>query len=250
MTINAAPSSIVFTFDIDWAPDWMIGELGELVAAAGVSATFFATHDSPVIRQLQSESTFEVGVHPNFLPGSTHGATPDEVMQNILGWFPQATAARTHSLAQSEPLLGLMARHGVRVDCSIHLPQASHVAPHALRFEPDGPVMIRIPHVFQDNMYMLAREPWDDAPGWLATEGLKTLNFHPVHVALNAADGLAYQALRQKGPLMSLTRQDMPAVDPEAPGVGRFLRSVLRQLRGQTTLTISGIAARWAGTTT
>lgn len=245
MTTGAAPSTIVLTFDIDWAPDWMIHDLADMLAKAGVRGTFFATHDSPAIRQLQGEVGFEVGVHPNFLPGSSHGGTPDAVMQTVLDWFPEARAARTHSLAQSEPLLGLMARSGIAVDCSIHLPQADHVAPHALRLEPGGPQLIRIPHVFQDNMYMMAGQPWEDAADWLLTPGLKVLNFHPVHVALNAGDVSAYGALRRKGPLMELKRRDMPPTDRDAPGARRFLAGILARMRSQPSFTVSETAALW-----
>ena len=39
-----------------------------------VRATFFVTHESPALQRLKDRpDLFELGIHPNFLPGSTHG---------------------------------------------------------------------------------------------------------------------------------------------------------------------------------
>jgi len=35
---------IALTLDIDWAPDWMIEKVAEMLLKYGVKATWFATH--------------------------------------------------------------------------------------------------------------------------------------------------------------------------------------------------------------
>ena len=96
-------SPILVTLDIDWAPDWMVEDVVERLVRAGVRATLFATHDSPLLRSLEGNSEIEIGLHPNFLPGSSHGSTPEEIFATLRSWYPRATACRTHSLVQSEP---------------------------------------------------------------------------------------------------------------------------------------------------
>jgi hypothetical protein len=234
------------TLDVDWAPDWMIEDVAQRLISAGVRATFFATHQSSATKDLEREPLFEVGVHPNFLPGSSHGNTPEEVLQTMRTMFPQATAVRAHSLAQSEPTLGMMVdRFGFKIDCSLHLPRASHVAPHWVRFTAGGNRLVRVPHVFQDNMHALAEMPWDLEADWFLSPGWKVMNFHPVHIILNSADMETYERLKARGPVSKLVRSDMPDIDREKPGTGRLFDELLKRLSAVRSYGVSERVALW-----
>ena len=247
----SATNAVALTFDIDWAPDWLIDEVSARVASANVRATWFATHKSPAIDRIAANPSFEVGLHPNFLPGSTQGGSHREVMTTLRAWFPDATAVRTHSLFQSERLLELMVdEFGVTVDCSIHLPQTTHVTPHASRYTPDGALLVRLPHIFQDNIFMLSGQTWQASPDWLQTSGLKVLNFHPVHVWLNARHSRTYEALKSRVPLSQWVRTDLAVPDAKVPGAGWFLDHCLDRLRGTESSTISQIARAWLSEST
>ena len=238
---------MVLTFDIDWAPDWMIDDIAERLIEANVRATWFATHQSAAVTRLLDNPAFEVGVHPNFLAGSTQGVTPDEVLETMRGWFGAATVVRTHSLFQSERLLQLMAdSYGFKIDCSIYLPLARDVKPHKLRYTPGGAELVRIPHVFQDNMFMIAGHEWSAEPGWLHSPGLKVLNFHPVHAWLNSDGVAAYEALKTSRPLPQWRKSDLNPAGRNRPGAGWFLDQCLTRLRGTQSFTVSEIAALWA----
>ena len=66
--------SVVLTLDTDWAPDFVIDFVAKQLVAYQVRATWFVTHASPAVERLSQHSDlFELGIHPNFLPGSTHG---------------------------------------------------------------------------------------------------------------------------------------------------------------------------------
>jgi hypothetical protein len=68
------PQRVLLTLDIDWAPDAAIDFVAEILVSRGVKATWFVTHDSPGVRRLRARpDLFELGIHPNFLPGSSHG---------------------------------------------------------------------------------------------------------------------------------------------------------------------------------
>lgn len=238
----------LLTLDIDWAPDWMVADAADRLAGAGVRATWFATHASPVLRDLRSEPLFEVGIHPNFLPGSSHGASAAEVLAHMRELVPGARSVRTHSLFQSERHSQLLVEDfGLRTDCSQLLLGASHVAPHRLRFSPDGPWLTRVPHVFQDNMAMHAGLSWRfDEPGY-HTPGLKVFDFHPVHLALNSPDFGTYARLKESGkPLGAVTREDVDPIRFRGPGAGTLFAAVVGHLRGGESLTIDQLVDRWS----
>jgi hypothetical protein len=240
------PHAVLITLDVDWAPDWMIEEVAQRLIKARVRATFFATHESSATRALEREPLFEVGVHPNFLPGSSHGNTPEEALRTMRTMFPHASAVRTHSLAQSEPALGMMAdKFGFKIDCSIHLPRALHVAPHWVRYASGGNCLVRVPHVFQDNMHALAGKPWDLTADWFAGPGWKVMNFHPVHIILNSANPEAYERLKSRRPVSKLARSDIPDIDGERPGTGRLFDDLLTRLSTMQSYSVSERVALW-----
>jgi len=74
-----------FTSDIDWAPEWAISETLRFFEDIRTPLTPFLTHESKAIREHfgETEMSLRVGVHPNFLPSSTHGRTPSEVIDQF-----------------------------------------------------------------------------------------------------------------------------------------------------------------------
>jgi len=68
-----------------------------------VKATFFATHKTPLNKVIQ-HSGHSLGVHPNFLPGSSQGKNTSEIINNLLSFVPNGTCIRTHCLVQSTPI--------------------------------------------------------------------------------------------------------------------------------------------------
>ncbi len=237
---------IAITLDIDWAPDWMIRAVADDLVAAGLKATWFATHRSPETeRLLDSDDMFEVGIHPNFLPGSSHGGDARAVAATLRDWFPEARAVRSHCLHQSAPQLQMLVEEfGFDIDCSIFLKDADDVRSHRVRYSPAGPVMVRIPHVFQDNMHMHDGTGWTlGAQGFDGT-GLKVLNFHPVHLALNSATPDAYGALKRTIGLAAATPENVGHYVNSGHGAGTLFEELLADLAGARTRTISEIASQ------
>lgn len=101
------------TIDIDWAPDFVIEWMLERVKSAGASATWFATHDSPVIRKIAADVTQEVGLHPNFFSGSTQGRTMEEIMSGLISAYPDARGVRAHALFDSTRHQRYYAKRGI-----------------------------------------------------------------------------------------------------------------------------------------
>lgn len=203
----------LITLDIDWAPDFVIDFVAEQLIKHQVCATWFVTHASPAIERLrQYPNLFELGIHPNFLAGSTHGTTPNEILSHCMNLVPEATSVRTHGLVQSTPLLSrIMARTPVTTDVSLFLPHTPGLQPTEYIWQ--RRTLLRIPYFWEDDFEMERSKPiWDLAPLLALGEGLKIFDFHPIHVYLNSLDMGPYTVLKQQvRKLSEATRVD---VDP------------------------------------
>ncbi len=192
---------VAITIDIDWVPDFIIDDVASRLVAAGVRATWFVTHASPAIDRLRHHpALFELGIHPNFLPNSSHGAVPAEVLAHCMRLVPDARSMRTHSLVQSTPLLiDVVTLTPVRIDASLYVPGQDGLRPSLLPVP--GGTLTRLPFCWEDDLEMYQREPnWDVASHLAAQRGLRIVNFHPVHIALNSAALAPYGELKRLTP--------------------------------------------------
>ena len=188
---------IALTLDIDWAPDWMIEKVAEMLLKYGVKATWFATHRSKVIEELEKESLFEIGIHPNLYPDSTHGKTEDEVLLYIRELFPDAISMRTHGLYSNSRFLYKCAKLGIKIDVSIFIDKGEYLKPFRIYFD-DGLSIIRIPFLWEDDIEMNKPSPSWDLSDILQFKGIKIFNFHPVHICLNTPNMKVYAQMKEK----------------------------------------------------
>lgn len=192
----------VITLDIDWAPDWVIEYVAQILIVRNVKATWFVTHQSEAIEKLRERSDlFELGIHPNLLVGSTHGQSYEEVLTHVSELVPNATSMRTHGLAQSSVFLVKAASdYGIVADLSLFLPRATHLVPHQIRWHGLG--LWRFPYFWEDDSEMFEETPiWSLADERLNVPGLRIFDFHPIHVLLNTRRVEDYVALKQIRPL-------------------------------------------------
>jgi SAM-dependent methyltransferase len=175
----------VFCFgsDTDWCNDTALTLLLDCFAQAQAKVTVFATHATPVLAERRD--LVEVAVHPNFLPGSTHGATIDEVIGHVFSLYPQARSYRSHSYYDSQAMTEKMAARGIRYDANLCLYRQPSLAP--LRH---CHIDWRFPSWLDDNVHWRHSGSWrlEDLKRELETPGLKLINIHPPCLALNLPD--------------------------------------------------------------
>jgi hypothetical protein len=173
---------VVLTLDVDWAPDPTIDAVAARLVAAGAPATWFVTHASPALERLRARpELFELGIHPNFRPGSSHGETPAAVLAHVMAIVPEAVSSRSHGVVQSGDLLHeLVRRTPVRIDSTTFLPDLPD-APLVTQRTPHGE-LLRVPFTWSDDHEPLT--PWDR---YLAEPGLKVVLFHPTRVRSSGA---------------------------------------------------------------
>jgi len=217
-------SPLCFTTDIEWAPEWAIRDLFTLADEHGVPLTPFLTHRSKYLasrfgmRDLDSGG--DVGLHPNFLPGSTHGATVDEVITSTKALWPDAVSFRSHCFYDDTRMIKRMAERGFRYDSNLFAFLQPMLAPLLTVAR-----TVRLPVFWEDDVHSGNQLSWDARAlqATFETPGLKIVNVHPLRVALNVPDEGFYESHR---PLWT-------AVDVDARAEafrGKGTRSYLEEL--------------------
>ena len=228
---------IHLSFDQDWAPAWATERLMERVVEADLRATLFVTHDCPSLGRLRSSGAFELGWHPNFLPGSSHGEGVDAVLDTLAAIVPEARGARAHTLMRGTPILEAYKRRGLRYDAA-----DLHDGVTGLTVFQSWTGLSRIPIWFEDDVHLQRGLPCDLGALDLEAGGLKVCTFHPVLVALNCADLEAYGELKrslsaQGIALTDATAEDFaPHVQAERPGVGDLFEALVTWLEAHEDL--------------
>jgi hypothetical protein len=195
-TLETSP--LCFTTDIEWAPEWAIRDLFTLADEHGVPLTPFLTHRSEYLasrfgmRDVVSRG--DVGLHPNFLPGSTHGSTVDEVIATTQAFWPAAVSFRSHCFYDDTRMIRRMAERGFRYDSNLFAFLQPMLAP--LRTVAGT---VRLPVFWEDDVHSANALPWDANAlrATFETPGLKIVNVHPLRVALNVPDEAFYESHRR-----------------------------------------------------
>jgi hypothetical protein len=183
---------ILLTSDLDWAPAWMTQALAAAIEAAGFRATFFTTHACASLPHLRAAG-HEVGIHPNHLPGSSHGADPASVLDHLAGFASDARGVRAHALVRSTPLLLLYGQRGFVYEGSDLMDDQPGLRPHV---HWNG--VVRLPVFFEDDVHAMHGRSFRLADLAMAGDGLRVFSVHPVHFVLNTRDLGEYQALKSR----------------------------------------------------
>ena len=227
-------TNLALTIDIDWAPDWMIDEVAQILTEKRVKTTWFVTHASEAIERLRRQrELFEFGIHPNLLEGSEHGGSESEVLRHIVNIVPESESMRTHGLYQSTGFLKRAAEdYGIKTDVSIYLPGSQYIEPHRLIFE--KAVLIRIPYFWEDDFEMFEQNSsWRLSDPKFKGPGLKVMNFHPVHVITNNPDYGSYRRLVSCCPTRKLNRDLVKKFKWNGWGPRRIFMDIVRELEGK-----------------
>lgn len=178
--------SVFLTFDIDWLCDEYLTVTLELLKQYNVKATFFATHDSQLLKSLTAEQ-FEIGLHPNFSP--TGKEFNDTALDELKCLYPQAVGTRSHTLLFGSRVLEQCHKNELRYESNIYLHKHLNLHP-VIRSRH----VLSIPFNWSDDKHIELQSPYElsSLPD-LDNPGLNVFNFHPVHVFLNTEDYSRYE---------------------------------------------------------
>ena len=222
----AESPSFCFTTDIEWAPEWAIEDLFALADSYDIRLTPFLTHRSDYLwRRFAGPHASAAGVHPNFLPGSTHGASVGEVIDHVTQLWPAARSFRAHCFYDETRMNRRMADRGFRYDSNLCAFLQTGLVPLRTATQ-----IIRFPVFWEDDVHSGFGMPWtiEAIDEELRSPGLKIFNVHPPRVALNIADETFYEASR---PLFGDPKLDRAAHAYQGAGPRTFLESLFAYTR-------------------
>lgn len=215
-----------FTSDLDWASDFCLDDLLGFLSEHDIVATVFGTHRSQALERHAAEGTAEIGLHPNFLPGSTHGEDEASVIDHVQELFPDAEAFRSHCFVDSTHIARQMLARGISYDSNLCLYLQPGLVP--LRH---GTGIVRFPVFWEDDCHWeLTGGDWD-LDRYLdrfLTPGLKIMNVHPFPFAANVTSTEHY--LRTKSHITTLSAGDLDEVRHPGQGTRTFVTSLIEAL--------------------
>ena len=173
------------TFDVDWAHDEILSDTLDLVEQAGVSATFFMTHETPLIERIYENKNLEMGIHPNFnflLQGDHRkGRNIGEVISKLLNVIPNCKSVRSHSITQSGPISDAFRNVGITHESNDYIPESSGIG---LKPWLAANKMIKVPYNWADE-HSFNNSNVHDLRSDVSINNLNVFDFHPIHVFLN-----------------------------------------------------------------
>jgi hypothetical protein len=208
----------VLTTDIEWASDPCIDAFVAFARERGIVPTAFATHASRRLAAAADAGHVELGIHPNFLNGSSHGSTPADVIRHCLAFAPGAKVSRSHAFADGTHMALALRRAGIEVDSNVclYLQQGLGILQHWTG-------IMRLPVFWEDDIHWMVGGTWrlSDYRDDFFSPGLKIINVHPFNFALNLADDASYQAA--KSLIKSLTPEQAPSLRNRGLGTATLL---------------------------
>lgn len=224
-------NDFIITLDVDWTPDFIIEQVARDLTARKVKTTWFITHASPSLSLLRrNPELFELGIHPNFMPDSTHGTSSDKVLSHCMTLVPEATSMRTHAGMQSIPLINkIMASTPIVLDSSLYLPHMEGIQP--VSYWSQGKELLRAPIFWEDDLEMERPDGcWTLEALTCFKNGLKVFAFHPIHTHMNTRKMTQYRELQSRVPLSQLTPSDLPLRSLSEQGSGSLFYELVDYL--------------------
>lgn len=222
---------VCLTADVDWAAPAVLERFFEVVLPLGLPLTLFLTH--PV----DLPAGVDAGHHPNFLPGSSHGDSIADVVAYCRRELPSASVWRCHRWFDVDDAVAALLAAGYRYDSNLCTRMQPGLSPLRHRFG-----QWRLPVFWEDGMHLSHGWPLHvDELGAdrFLVPGLKILDVHPIHVALNSGSQLAARCLKDSLPrdsYRSLSSRDVDRHRNGGPGIATLLAELAGAARAGATV--------------
>lgn len=178
--------TICLTFDIDFAPDYMIQNILDILKKYQVRATFFATHYSPLLKKIAYDKQFELGTHIYVDPNSTQGTNLVAIVAEFRKVYPDIFGNRFHILDYSYRDLIDLGKLAYLYDVSTLRFNTPYLLP---AFHKDLHLVL-LTYFWEDGICENSNFPMNVNSIDLTSPGMKIINFHPMNIFINGSNAL------------------------------------------------------------
>lgn len=229
------------TSDQDWAPTLAATELLARADRWRVPLHVFRTSPCPVFDAAASSGRITQGWHPNFLPGSSHGTTPKEVVSYLETHFPGVRTSRGHAFGEFTAATLALREAGIVVDSHVATAYQAELLPLM-----HWTGTLRLPVYFEDDVFFDHDPDRLDASiieKTLFSPGLKVLSFHAIHVWLNTPSQAHYDKVRAQA---YSTSPEMSEIRHAGRGTADVLDDLIGRVldRGHTFVAFEDLGSR------
>lgn len=197
---NSWENKLFLTIDFDWAHDDVLTDTIDLVESLNLCATWFVTHETPLIRRLSKNSKFELGLHPNFdhlLTGRGQvGTNAQNIVDNLLNIIPNSKCVRGHSLTNSSKLQNFYRLRDITHDANVYIPASANISLKPWQIW-NG--LTIVPHCWEDDIFCTFKDSGHIEPhirDLIRKDNLTVVGFHPIHIYLNTETMSRYENTR------------------------------------------------------
>lgn len=248
MTIWDDQPVFCFTSDIDWCTDVAWQTIHKTYVSHNIRPTYFLTHDSPFLSTLKNENSCDFGIHPNFVSGSSHGSSTQEIIKTVLDISGPTQLCRTHRYIDGNDWSYPLYENGIRIDVTGCTRQEYGIRPLMMN---SG--IIKVFTFWEDGSYSEYAKDWslNTLKNKLRTPGIKVFNTHPTNFAFNVQDRKFYQYLKEnfknKG-WINATQDEIQDLEQQGNGPKTLLPEVLRYIHDQkfTVMTLNEILQHYS----
>ncbi|MCD6162305.1 MAG: hypothetical protein J7K40_07815 [candidate division Zixibacteria bacterium] len=220
-----------FTSDMDWASEAALTNLQEIFDLYDIHATYFATHESSLINKWYKEKKIDVGIHPNFLPESSHGNSFKKVIDTVMKFAPQARCFRSHRCFDATPVTHALAERGILYDSNMITNLQQGIMP--IKHESG---LIRFPVFYEDGTHFEWRRSWDFGKyaELFGYPGIKIISIHAMITALNVTTSEYWAQLKVKFPpdrWINMSKNEITENICVNPGPRQFLKDMIEYIK-------------------
>ncbi|HEY5406909.1 MAG TPA: hypothetical protein VIJ92_07475 [Ginsengibacter sp.] len=172
-----------FTTDIDWASETTLKLFFDEIFTYQIVPTVFVTHASRIIDELFADKKIERGIHPNFLKGSSHGGSFEDVINTCLKFAPETKLYRSHRGYNSTDTNHLLRnKYHFKVSSNTVTVMQQHLQPV---LHESG--LLEFPVFFEDgtHLYNKLELDIDTYLKNFTSPGIKIISFHPMNFVVN-----------------------------------------------------------------
>ncbi|MEI7493877.1 MAG: hypothetical protein WCJ92_04695 [Alphaproteobacteria bacterium] len=193
------PKRIFISLDTDWCSAEILSDCLDIIDSLGIKVTWFVTNKIDALHErMKGNSKFDIGPHPNFLFGSSHGETEDKVIEHVLSMTPSFRLFRNHACYYNGKLLYKLRSVGALLDSSLFIPNCLHANPFR-QYVTEEDYILRVPYTWSDYYFLLRSD--EHNPITLIERSVNDVVFclHPIHLSLNTKSISHYKSIQTGG---------------------------------------------------